>query len=166
MKEQVFTVATPADFDSVIECILETKAAPDSQFTSPTNPTPPSVNHESRAAFLITLTGDLGAGKTTFTQQLAKHLGVTEHVTSPTFGIIKNYELVDHLDFDRLVHIDAYRIEDISEVGPLRLQETFDTTRTIICLEWPENIAEILPKEKVEVMIEIREGESRSVSVK
>jgi len=63
------------------------------------------------------------------------------------------------------VHIDAYRIEDISEVGPLRFAELFQTPRTLICLEWPEQIASVLPKQKVAVTIEIGKGEERIVGV-
>jgi tRNA threonylcarbamoyladenosine biosynthesis protein TsaE len=147
MKEEHFTVATPADFNPVIVAVLK-KAVEHSEFAS-----------------LVTLTGDLGAGKTTFTGQLAAHLGVTEPVVSPTFGIMKSYELLDHPDFDRLVHIDAYRIEDISEVGPLRFAELFQTPRTLICLEWPEQIASVLPKQQVAVTLEIGKGEERIVSV-
>jgi tRNA threonylcarbamoyladenosine biosynthesis protein TsaE len=147
MKEEHFTVATPADFNPVIVAVLK-KAVEHSEFAS-----------------LVTLTGDLGAGKTTFTGQLAAHLGVTEPVVSPTFGIMKSYELLDHPDFDRLVHIDAYRIEDISEVGPLRFAELFQMTRTLICLEWPEQIASVLPKQQVAVTLEIGKGEERIVSV-
>jgi tRNA threonylcarbamoyladenosine biosynthesis protein TsaE len=147
MKEEHFTVATPADFNPVIVAVLKK-----------------AVEH-SESASLVTLTGDLGAGKTTFTGQLAGYLGVTEPVVSPTFGIMKSYELLDHPDFDRLVHIDAYRIEDISEVGPLRFTELFQTPRTLICLEWPEQIASVLPKQKVAVTLEIGKGEERIVSV-
>jgi tRNA threonylcarbamoyladenosine biosynthesis protein TsaE len=148
MKEEHFTVATPADFNPVIVAVLQ-KAAQNSEVAS-----------------LVTLTGDLGAGKTTFTGQLAAYLGVTQPVVSPTFGIMKSYELEAHPDFDRLVHIDAYRIEDISEVGPLRFAELFQTPRTLICLEWPERIAAILPLEKVVVSLEIGKGEERLVLVK
>jgi len=148
MKEEHFTVATPADFNAAIVAVLK-KAA-----------------QHSGSASLVTLTGDLGAGKTTFTGQLAAYLGVTEPVVSPTFGIMKSYELVDHPDFDQLVHIDAYRIEDISEVGPLRFAELFQTPRTIVCLEWPEQIAAVLPPEKVAVTLEIGEREERLVQVR
>jgi len=147
MKEEHFTVATPADFTPVIVAVLK------------------KATEHSESASLVTLTGDLGAGKTTFTGQLAVHLGVTEPVVSPTFGIMKSYELLDHPDFDRLVHIDAYRIEDISEVGPLRFVELFQTPRTLICLEWPEQIASVLPKQQVAVSLEIGKGEERIVSV-
>lgn len=147
METKEFLVATPADFLPVIDQVLMTP-----QFGS--------------GAQLVCLVGDLGAGKTTFTQQLAAQLGVMEPVVSPTFGIMKLYNLVDHPGYDQLVHIDAYRIEDISEVGPLRLQEVLNTPRTLVCLEWPENIAEMLPEEKIEVVIEIGEGEVRIVTVR
>jgi len=147
MTEQQFVVATPADFERVIDLVLS------------------RVDLVKTDASVITLTGDLGAGKTTFTQQLAKHLGVNEHVVSPTFGIMKSYELPDHSHFDQLVHIDAYRIEDESEVGPLRFEELFKQPRTLVVIEWPERIANVLPEEKVSVVIEIGEGESRTVTV-
>ena len=79
---------------------------------------------------------------------------------------MKGYELDNHPLYDQLIHIDAYRIEDISEVGPLRLREVFQTPRTLICLEWPEQITEILPEEKVSVIIEIGEGEKRKITIK
>ena len=147
MKEQHFTVATPSDFSPVIESILQT------------------LPEATDTASLITLSGDLGAGKTTFTQQLALQLGITEPVVSPTFGIMKIYELSDHASFDQLIHIDAYRIEDISEVGPLRLAEVFSTARTLVCIEWPEHIAEILPKQQTSIAIMIGLDEERQVTV-
>lgn len=147
MTDKKYTVTTPTDFGPVITVVLEQAMTIDSQ------------------AAVVTLTGDLGAGKTTFTQQLAKHLGVTEPVVSPTFGIMKGYELEGNQCFDQLVHIDAYRIEDISEAGPLRLTELFQQPRTLVCLEWPEKISEILPSKKVEVAIQIKEGETRQVTI-
>lgn len=148
MNVEHFTVSTSADFGPVITAVLA------------------RATKISNGAALVTLTGDLGAGKTAFTGQLATHLGVTEPVVSPTFSIMKSYELIDHPHYDQLVHIDAYRIEDISEVGPLRFVELFQTPRTLVCLEWPEQIATILPKEKVELILEIGDGEQRLVSVR
>ena len=172
-----FSVATPDDFGSVIEHVLPLAASRPVSFVDGLGKSgrlsqvgcvgAVGVTNGAgcEGASLVTLTGDLGAGKTTFTQQLAKHLGVTEPVTSPTFGIMKSYELLDHPQFDQLVHIDAYRIDDISEAGPLRLVELWQQPRTLICLEWPERIAEILPPEIVAVQIEIGDGELRKVTV-
>jgi tRNA threonylcarbamoyladenosine biosynthesis protein TsaE len=148
MKEMVYAVNTPEEFTPVISAVLL------------------MAKEVSGQAVVIALTGDLGAGKTTFTQHLAKQLGVTDIVTSPTFGIMKSYELSENKYFDQLVHIDAYRIENISEAGPLRLEELFMLPRTLICVEWPENITDILPAKKIEVLIEIGAGEERRVVVK
>lgn len=148
MSEQKYNVTTPDDFGPVISVVLK------------------QAQEITDRAAIVTLTGDLGAGKTTFTQQLAKHLGVIEPVVSPTFGIMKGYELEGNEHFDQLIHIDAYRIESMDEVGPLRFEELFKEPRTLICLEWPEKIAGIVPEEKVEVVIEIGEGECRVVTVR
>jgi tRNA threonylcarbamoyladenosine biosynthesis protein TsaE len=117
-----------------------------------------------KSNLLIALKGDLGAGKTTFTQELGKMLGVTEPITSPTFTIMKQYELVHEL-FDRLVHIDAYRFESKEEAKPLRLDEVFTTPRAIICVEWPERIPTLIPKDAISIVITITDGEERSVRI-
>lgn len=141
MNEQVFSVHTPVDFQPVIEYILNT------------------------GKHLVTLTGDLGAGKTTFTQRLAAYLDITETVVSPTFVVMKSYNIPSHPDYDQLIHIDAYRFEDESEAGPLRLTELFQQPRTLICLEWPERISSVLPVNRIDVTIEIIESEIRKVTV-
>jgi tRNA threonylcarbamoyladenosine biosynthesis protein TsaE len=117
-----------------------------------------------RDTLVLALSGDLGAGKTTFTQELAKHLGVAESVTSPTFTIMKQYDLTGG-DFDCLVHIDAYRLESESEAGPLRLSEIFAMPRTIVCIEWPERIASYIPETALRVLITIGDNECRQVLV-
>jgi tRNA threonylcarbamoyladenosine biosynthesis protein TsaE len=141
---QEFLVRKQQDFTPVIEFVLGTTVT--------------------EVAFVIALSGDLGAGKTAFTQELAKFLGVTEVVTSPTFTIMKQYPLEGQL-FNQLVHIDAYRLEDESEVVPLRLQEIFNAPKTIVCLEWPERIAALIPSTAVRVSIGINPDETRTVRV-
>lgn len=94
-------------------------------------------------AAVLALHGDLGAGKTTFVQQMAGLLGVSETVSSPTFVIMKSYE-VDGL-LEKLVHIDAYRIESIDEMRVLGFEEILAQKNTIICIEWAERIVELLP---------------------
>ena len=113
---------------------------------------------------VIALQGDLGAGKTAFTQELAKVLGVKEIVTSPTFTIMKQYDL-SCSKFDKLVHIDAYRFEDEGEAVPLGLTELFKRPQTVVCVEWSELIPNIIPDDAVRVMIEIKEGEERLVTI-
>jgi|SRR3989344_7795099 len=95
-------------------------------------------------ATILGFYGDLGSGKTTFTQNLALVLGVTEAVTSPTFVIEKIYKLKDQ-KFTHLIHIDAYRIEKSSEMLHLGWKEITDDPKNLIVIEWPERIADILP---------------------
>tara|TARA_B100000508_G_scaffold141049_1_gene145606 strand:- start:1334 stop:1798 length:465 start_codon:yes stop_codon:yes gene_type:complete len=143
---KTFTVTKPEEFNKIFPEIF------DRAFVS-------------SGAVVVTLTGDLGAGKTTFTQQLAAYLNISETVVSPTFGIMKSYEISENEDFDQLIHIDAYRIEDISETEPLRFTELFKQPRTLICVEWPEQIQPILPEEVISVSITITENEERTVTV-
>lgn len=98
----------------------------------------------SKTAAVLALHGDLGAGKTTFTQLLAKELGVTDSVTSPTFVIQKIYSTNDKW-WTQLIHIDAYRLNDSDDLKPLRLTELWDDPANLVVIEWPERIASHIP---------------------
>ena len=113
-------------------------------------------------AAVLALHGDLGAGKTTFTQILGKLLGVKETITSPTFVVIKRYESDN--DSTTLVHIDAYRIEDIDEMRVLSFEELLQEKDTIIGIEWAEKIASLLPEHTRHLTLTI-EGDQRIVTL-
>ncbi|MFC4736544.1 tRNA (adenosine(37)-N6)-threonylcarbamoyltransferase complex ATPase subunit type 1 TsaE [Bacillus daqingensis] len=107
------------------------------------------VAAESLAAFLkpgdlITLSGDLGAGKTTFTKALGAAFGVTELINSPTFTIMKEYE-----GRHPFYHMDAYRLEDSME--ELGLDDYLD--QGVLLVEWPEMIDDMLPEERLQLTI-------------
>lgn len=95
-------------------------------------------------ACVVGLYGNLGAGKTSFTQGVAQALGINETVTSPTFVIEKIYEL-ENQKFTRLIHIDAYRIEKSEEMLHLGFAEIIKDSNNLILIEWPENIQNIMP---------------------
>jgi tRNA threonylcarbamoyladenosine biosynthesis protein TsaE len=95
---------------------------------------------------VITLTGDLGAGKTSFTQGFAKGLGVKRHVNSPTFTLIKEYQGTSLA----LYHMDAYRIGD--EFEELGLEEYF-YGQGVSVIEWPQMIMAQLPAERLDITI-------------
>ncbi len=99
------------------------------------------------AATILGLSGDLGAGKTTFTQQLAGLLGVKEDVTSPTFVIEKVYNLPEPTlyGFKKLIHIDAYRLDSGAELLSLGFKELLVSPHNLIIIEWPERVADVLP---------------------
>jgi tRNA threonylcarbamoyladenosine biosynthesis protein TsaE len=114
-----------------------------------------------KSALLIALSGNLGAGKTTFTQNIAKQLGVEEKITSPTFVLMKKYS-IDFGQFKNLIHIDAYRVESSDEISILRLPEIFADKENLVLLEWPEKIADVLPEEKITITFEV-DGEEREI---
>jgi tRNA threonylcarbamoyladenosine biosynthesis protein TsaE len=108
------------------------------------------------AGDLVVLTGELGAGKTTFTQGLGTGLQVRGGVTSPTFVIARIHpSLVDGPD---LVHVDAYRIGGLVELDDLDLDASLDEAVTVV--EWGAGLAEGLAESRLEVLIERALGES------
>ncbi len=113
-------------------------------------------------ATLITLAGELGAGKTSFTQGMARALGIAEPVTSPTFVLEKAYELAGQ-PFARLVHIDAYRLEGEKSLAPLGFQELYAAPSNLIVLEWPDLVASQLPKADICIALKVR-GDGRIIS--
>jgi tRNA threonylcarbamoyladenosine biosynthesis protein TsaE len=143
--EKLFKVQKPADFLPVIELIFK--------------------GTDQSVPLVITLTGDLGAGKTTFTQELGKYLGVVEPIVSPTYTLVKQYPL-NYEEYETLVHIDAYRIESEDEIGPIHLESLLNKSNTIICIEWPEMISSIIPQNSVNLFINITDGENREVRLR
>ncbi len=94
---------------------------------------------EVRPGTILTLSGPLGAGKTTFVQALAKELGVKEVPVSPTFSLVRTYK-TKHPMLKRLAHVDAYRLDRAEDVMTLGLEELLEEEGVILCLEWPEQV--------------------------
>ena len=109
---------------------------------------------------IILLVGDLGAGKTTFTKSVAKHLKIKEHITSPTFTIVNEY----HSGRLVLYHFDMYRIEDESEAMELGFDEYF-SGNAVCMIEWPQRVQNLLPKKYIEVNIEKLDETSRKFTI-
>ena len=117
-----------------------------------------------KRATVLALRGDLGAGKTTFTRELAKHLGVEEKVTSPTFVIMKVYQLLAEQKFRHLVHIDCYRLESSSELDHLGFEELVTDPENLVVIEWPERVQDILPSNTKFIDFEFIDEFSRDIS--
>lgn len=96
---------------------------------------------------VVSLGGDIGAGKTVFVQGLGAALGVRSRITSPTFTIVHEYE-----GRYRLVHVDVYRLESFQEVLDLGFEELLDP-EAIMLVEWGEAVAPLLPRRHLEVHI-------------
>ena len=108
---------------------------------------------------VLALDGDLGAGKTRFSQAFAKAIGVSEVVNSPTFTIIKEYE-GRSLPF---YHMDVYRLSQ-AEADELGLDDYFFGSGVAI-VEWASLIEELLPQERLQLYIEHLGGEKRRISI-
>ena len=116
-------------------------------------------------ATILALSGDLGAGKTAFTKLFAEHLGITETVVSPTFVLAKFYDIPgQQFPWQRLVHIDAYRLESWQELVTLRFDEVFADKGTLVIIEWPEQVADTDQGDWVMMHIQL-DGEERKITL-
>ena len=107
------------------------------------------IGEAAKPGQVYTLNGDLGVGKTVFTQGVAAGLGITEPVSSPTFTIVQVYE-EGRLPF---YHFDVYRIGDIEEMEEIGYDDYF-FGEGICLIEWAELIRDILPEKRIEITIE------------
>jgi tRNA threonylcarbamoyladenosine biosynthesis protein TsaE len=110
---------------------------------------------------VIAFAGDLGSGKTFLCRQIIKYLCSDDtNVTSPTFNLLQTY------DYDKcsIYHFDLYRLEHISEIYELGIEEAF--AGHISLIEWPEIISTILPKDTIHINIKIIDDNMRKISIK
>lgn len=119
---------------------------------------------EATGAFVLALSGELGAGKTTLSQEIGKILEVKETMQSPTFVIMKSYD-TSHPIFKKLVHIDAYRIEKAEELKVLKLEELFKDKSVLVVIEWPENIKNVIPEYALQVFIKHKSENEREFQI-
>ncbi|MCL2564143.1 MAG: tRNA (adenosine(37)-N6)-threonylcarbamoyltransferase complex ATPase subunit type 1 TsaE [Oscillospiraceae bacterium] len=109
---------------------------------------------------VLAFTGDLGAGKTTFTRGLARGLGITAPVTSPTYTIVNEYR-DGKLP---LIHFDMYRLgspDELFEIG----WEDYLTQNAVLAVEWSENVKAALPPDTVYIRMETVGDDSRSITI-
>lgn len=108
-------------------------------------------------ATLVTFSGDLGAGKTTLIQEVAKQLGVTETLQSPTYVIYKRY--------GNIIHGDMYRLESSDEIKKLGWDELLANPDTILLIEWPEKIVDVIPEWAVKVKLQYKGEGMRHIDI-
>lgn len=111
-----------------------------------------------RPGDFVVLSGALGAGKTAFAQGVARGLGITEPVVSPTFTIVRQYE-----GRIPLAHVDVYRLDRLQELHDLGFDELLDDRVTIV--EWGDAAGPLLPAERLEVRMEQTGDEERTIEV-
>lgn len=111
---------------------------------------------------ILTLKGELGAGKTTFTQAIGKNLKVEKNLKSPTFSIFKVYPTKNQ-KYKTICHIDAYRLENSNEIIELGILDYLNDSTTLTVIEWPQKINEVLQKftdQTLNISIELGEDEN------
>ncbi len=107
-----------------------------------------------RPGVLVALIGPLGAGKTCFVQGLAEGLGIEGVITSPTFVLMRL-----HRGEVALCHVDAYRLSDAEELLDLGFDDWL--AESVVALEWADTVIEVLPRERIEVVIDYADHQGR-----
>ncbi len=113
---------------------------------------------------VIGLVGNLGAGKTVFVKGLAAGLGIKKNITSPTFVLMKIYQISQHQYIKKLIHIDAYRLKRVHDFSAIGAKEYFNQPGTITVIEWADKIKKILPKKAGFVKIQLAGGNKRIIN--
>lgn len=111
---------------------------------------------------VLALFGNLGSGKTTFVQGLAKNLGVKERIISPTFIIIREHKFNNK----KFYHVDLYRVQKLSELKELELEEILNSKGRIVAIEWAEKIKDLLPEKRIEIYFENISENERKITIK
>jgi len=104
-----------------------------------------SKSKNTKRALVVGLTGELGAGKTTFIKSFIKSMGVKKRITSPTF-LIQRRLSIKHKTFKNIFHIDAYRVNDKKELSEIGIEEILKDPSNIVLIEWADRVRKILPK--------------------
>jgi len=121
---------------------------------------------ESRRALIIALKGELGSGKTTFVQGLARGLGVAQNIKSSTFIIMRNYFLLrKNIPYKKLIHIDAYRIKKPQEILKLEWRNMLESPENIIVTEWPEYLGRFISRADIIVRFEHVDTTTRKITL-
>lgn len=107
--------------------------------------------------------GDLGSGKTTFVQGFAKGLGIVKRLLSPTFIIVRHYDIPNTVR--KLYHFDLYRFVDQKEVVMVGLSEILEEPQAVVCVEWPERLGTLLPKERIDVRCKLNSDGTHDIDI-
>lgn len=117
-----------------------------------------------RKAFLIALQGDLGGGKTTFLQGLAKELGIKEKILSPTFIIMRKFKISHHRSkFVNFYHFDCYRLEKPKELFNLGFKKIISSPQNLVAIEWAEKIQKIIPRPALWIKFQFLDKKKRKI---
>jgi len=119
---------------------------------------------KSKKSLIIGLEGELGSGKTTFIQGMARGLKIRERITSPTFVIMKKFGLSQSAPFRYFYHIDCYRLNFSQDLLDLGLKEIISQPNLVV-IEWAEKIKKILPKDTFWIKFEYLDKDKRKITL-
>ncbi len=123
-----------------------------------------SAGRGERGAQVLCIYGNLGAGKTTLVQGIAEGLGITSRLLSPTFIIVRRYQIPKQNRF--LYHIDLYRVKDVREMNALALHEMMSESGSVVIIEWAERLGDNVPLERTDIRLSQGKGENgRNIEV-
>lgn len=108
--------------------------------------------------------GELGSGKTTFVQGLARGLGITDRLISPTFIIVRRYRIPDSQGF--LYHIDAYRVNGPEEADTFGFSDILKEPDSVVVVEWPERIEAALPHNRYDITFKTVSDGSHEIHIR
>lgn len=114
---------------------------------------------------VLALSGDLGSGKTTFTQALAAALKIKEKITSPTFVMLKCYPVIINDKKVDFVHIDAYRLESKEDFQSIGAEDYLNKDNVIMVIEWAEKVKDLLPKDVIWINFKYLNGNEREIAI-
>lgn len=112
---------------------------------------------------VVSLNGELGAGKTTFVQGFAKGLGIKEKIISPTFVLIKQHKIPNNKNV--FFHIDLYRLENPEEFILVGIKELLDNPENLVLIEWGEKIKKYLPENTISIAIDKLKTNKRNIII-
>lgn len=125
------------------------------------------IADEVRDGGCLCLFGDLGSGKTTFTQGLARALGITGNISSPTFLLARSYKIPSNeIANQTFYHLDLYRLGTIKEIREIGLAEMLADNQGIVVIEWSEKLGDLLPKSRIELHFTYVDEQTRNISIK
>ena len=113
---------------------------------------------------ILALSGELGSGKTTFTQGLARGLGIKKRILSPTFVYVRQYP-VKRRSLSVFYHVDLYRIKDDSDSHGLGLEEILADPKAVVAIEWADKIKKILPAKRVDFFFQYLSDKERKIKI-
>lgn len=114
---------------------------------------------------IFALIGPLGAGKTIFTQGFAQGLGIPQKIISPTFIIMRQYDIPGNEE-GKFYHLDLYRLENIEQIESLGVAEIFQNPKNIIFIEWAEKLGKLLPDKTIKIKFKLLSENSRQIEIK